>query len=257
MERLRVETQEKIEVLKRLQKVDREIAHLRKMKELEPKRLSDIRSEAKETEKRLGWLDEHHAQMQRKTSKIELDIKARADKISRLKSQMLKASTNREYQSFIKEVSLAEVEKSRAEEDLLEAMIEVESFAKREKEIKDKIEEVRKKAEEIGKEVDVALGEIASRENEFHKTREEIAALLDAESLRHYERLFASRNGEAVVPAAYQSGTSHNEGCYICTGCYMPLTHQMVNLLLMGKEIVTCKSCGRILYVDDDHKEPE
>ncbi|MCD6404692.1 MAG: hypothetical protein J7M19_02580 [Planctomycetes bacterium] len=252
-----METREKIAVLKRLQKVDREIAHLRKMKELEPKRLSDIRSEAEETEKRLGWLGEHHAQMQRKTSKIELDIKSRADKISRLKNQMLKASTNREYQSFIKEVSLAEVEKNRVEEDLLETMIEIESFTEREKEIKAKIEEVSKKVEEIRKEVDVALGEIASREGELQKTREEVAVSLDAESLRDYERLFRARNGEAVVLAAYQPGTSHNEGCYVCTGCYMPLTHQMVNLLLMGRDLVTCKSCGRILYVDDDHKEPE
>ncbi len=31
----------------------------------------------------------------------------------------------------------------------------------------------------------------------------------------------------------------------------MPLTHQMVNLLFIGQELVACKSCGRILFVED------
>ena len=39
----------------------------------------------------------------------ELDIKARQEKINRLKSQMLSSTTNKEYQAFLKEVSLEEV----------------------------------------------------------------------------------------------------------------------------------------------------
>ena len=76
-----------------------------------------------------------------------------------------------------------------------------------------------------------------------------MAAKLDPETLKRYEGLLRTRGGEAVVAAIFQAGMGGEEGQYLCQGCFMPLTHQMVNQLMLATDLVGCKSCGRILYL--------
>lgn len=247
-----MENREKISTLKRLQEIDRKLAHLRRMKEYEPRRLAEAEAKVRESEKLQDQLKEDQSDKRKRAGLIELDIKAKEEKISRHKSQMLTASSNREYQSFMKELSLEQVEKERSEEGLLEIMIEIDAFAEREKNAKAEIARVKEETADVQREVKAALAEIEASEGGVMKAREEVAALLDADTLRHYERLFTSRAGEAVVKASYQAALGRSEGTYVCTGCHMSLSHQMVNLLLLGGETVHCRSCGRILFVDEN-----
>jgi predicted nucleic acid-binding Zn-ribbon protein len=34
-----------------------------------------------------------------------------------------------------------------------------------------------------------------------------------------------------------------------CHGCYVGVTHQMINELMNANTLVFCKTCGRILYL--------
>jgi predicted nucleic acid-binding Zn-ribbon protein len=255
-----LETKEKIDILKKLQGIDRELAHYRRMKEYEPKRLADQQARVAAQEARLKELGDKHSQIQREMSRKELDVKARQEKINRLKSQMVAGGkpkmTNREYQAFLKEVGIEEVEKSRVEDEIIELMVGTEGLAAEEKTIKDAIAAAKDQIEKVSVEVKAALAEAVAKEEELAGRRREVAALLDADTLRKYEGLFRSRNSEAVVSATFEAGSGGEEGQYLCRGCFLPLTHQMLNLLMIGKDIITCKSCGRILYIED-HKETE
>jgi predicted nucleic acid-binding Zn-ribbon protein len=227
------------------------------MKEIEPARLATAEAAAGEAEKLMAELDADHSELERKVSLVELKIKSCQEKIDKHKGQMLSAATNKEYQSLLKEISLEEVEKGRIEEQQLEIMIKIESYAEREKQVRAKIEEAKSLVEETRKNVHAALDEISRDEAKALKERAAVTGNLEAEVLKLYEGLFASRNGEAVVEAAYRAGRATAEGRYLCTGCNMPLTHQMVNLLLLGREIVTCKSCGRILHLVPEGENSE
>ena len=249
-----METKETIEVLKRLQEIDRRIAHFRRMEEYEPKRLSRQEADVTAEQARLAALGDRHSQIQREIGRKELDVKARQEKINRLKSQMMGATTNKEYQAFLKEVSLEEVEKSRVEDELLELMISTENFAAEEASIKAAIQKTKEDVTKIAAEVKAALAAAAAERLRLADDRQKVADTLDADTLRRYEALFKSRAGEAVAAATYEKGSGGEEGKYLCRGCFMPLTHQMLNLLLIGREVITCKSCGRILYIED-HKE--
>ena len=250
-----METKEKIVILRKLQELDRQLAHYRRMKEFEPKRLAGEEAQVAAEEARLAGLGDKHGHVQRDISRKELDIKIRQEKVNRLKSQMLSASTNKEYQAFLKEVSLEEVEKHRVEDELLEMMISTESYAAEEAATKKAIAESRKGLETVRAEVKAALVEAATREGEIAKSRDSVAAELDPDSLRRYDGLFRTRGGEAVINATFEPGGGGEEGQYLCRGCFMPLTHQMINLLIIGKEIINCKSCGRILYIEDNKEE--
>jgi len=252
-----VETVDTLETLRRLQDVDRRLRHIRRMKQYEPQRLAEAEEKKAAAEKLRDELHQDHGDIQRKLHKAELDVKSREEKIRRLKSQMLEASTNREYQSFLNEVSLQEVEKDRAEERVLELMEEIEGFDEREATVKREIDEADSELAATRAEVEKALEELGEKEKELSAEREEIASALERDTLRRYEALFASRDGEAVVRAQYRVGEGRSECQYICTGCYMRLNPQMVNLLLIGRELVQCKSCGRILYIDESEEQSE
>lgn len=247
-----VETKELLETLKHLQKVDQRLAHCGRMKEFEPARLAEAEGKAARAERLYDQLDADHKELQVKISSLELDIKSRDEKINRHKSQMLTVSNNREYQSLMKELSLEQVEKQRVEEELLELMIKLDGFSDREGEVQKEIDAAKADADRVRGEVAEALGELEVEEKAALQEREAAIVGIDAEDLRNYERLFISRNGVAIVRINYAAGPPTSEGRYVCGGCNMPLTHQMVNLLLIGRKMVTCQSCGRILYKDDE-----
>ncbi len=252
MESELVEIKELIETLKHLQKVDQRLAHCGRMKKFEPARLAEAEGKAVNAERLHDQLDAEHREIQLKIASIELDIKSRDEKINRHKSQMLTVSNNREYQSLMKELSLEQVEKQRVEEELLELMIKIDGFSDREGEVQREIDAAKAAADTVRGEVAEALGELEVEEKAALQERETVSAGIDAEELRDYGRLFVSRNGVAVVRVNYIAGPPTSEGRYVCGGCNMPLTHQMVNLLLIGRKMVTCQSCGRILYMDDE-----
>lgn len=252
-----VETKDVINTLKCLQAVDRKLAHLARMKDLEPKRLAKAKAIVAEARDLIAQLDSDHLELQRKTSRTELDIKAREEKIEKHKAQMLSASTNKAYQALIREISLEEVERAKVEEQLLEEMIRIENFSELEKEAKAAIEKAGGELQEVAAEVAASLREVAAEESGHQEERDSTASGLPQAILRQYERLFESRGGNAVMSVSYISGTGRSEGRYICAGCNMSLTHQMVNLLLIGSEVVHCKSCGRILFMDEDAKGEE
>lgn len=249
-----MDTKERIATLKELQKIDRQLAHFRKMKEYEPRHLKDEEDKLAAQQARLKNLSERHAGKQREIGRKELEVKARDEKVKKFKGQLLTSDSNRTYQALMTEISLEEMEKRKVEDEILEMMVGNETFSSDENAIKADIEAAKKQVEAVRVEAKAALAEVAIQEGKLLKERREVAAKVDPDVLKTYEGLFKSRAGEAVVEAAYEAGSGGEEGQYQCKGCFMPLTHQMVNLLLIGKDIITCKSCGRILYVEDHGK---
>ncbi|UCD86735.1 MAG: hypothetical protein JSV01_02865 [Desulfobacterales bacterium] len=127
------------------------------------------------------------------------------------------------------------------EEEALELMTEVDDCRARLKRLR---EGVATKEQELAKlEVQVARrdkeleGIVAQKKGE----RDKVAGGIDAESLAAYERVLRCRGWPALVPARDGS----------CGGCFMSVTGQTLNLLLLGKELVFCQSCSRILYVEE------
>lgn len=68
--------------------------------------------------------------------------------------------------------------------------------------------------------------------------RDSLRAQLDAQTLRLYDRLRESRGGLAVAEVRQRT----------CQGCRVSMTASAEQRLRHGDAIVTCQSCGRILY---------
>ena len=76
------------------------------------------------------------------------------------------------------------------------------------------------------------------------------AAILSAEDVvppeerERYVRSVKQRGADALAPV--EDGS--------CIGCFVAVTPQMINELINAQHIVFCKTCGRILYLAEDHQ---
>lgn len=80
---------------------------------------------------------------------------------------------------------------------------------------------------------------LAASVKQLAAEREQLRARLDAAALRQYDRLRATRGGLAVVEVKQRT----------CQGCRVTLTAAFEQRLRHGESLVTCQSCGRILYL--------
>jgi predicted nucleic acid-binding Zn-ribbon protein len=69
--------------------------------------------------------------------------------------------------------------------------------------------------------------------------RDQLRSALDAASLRLYDRLRTTRGGQAVAEVRQRT----------CQGCRVTLTAALEQRLRHGESLVTCQSCGRILFL--------
>ena len=97
--------------------------------------------------------------------------------------------------------------------------------------------------------MDDLIGKINEREVNLKKelaevqaTRAQAAAAVDEPTRNRYERILKSKGENVVV------GVEHSS----CGGCHMKLQAQTLVSCQSNGDIVTCPSCGRILYFTRD-----
>ena len=98
-------------------------------------------------------------------------------------------------------------------------------------------------------EVKALAADIAAKaEGQKAQLQELEVALVEAEAFiaedqrEQYRRNVKQRGADAMAPL------EHNA----CTGCFVSVTTQMLNELINGGKIIFCKTCGRILYLEED-----
>lgn len=80
---------------------------------------------------------------------------------------------------------------------------------------------------------------LTAREADLGGRRQETASQLDETTLRNYDRIRRMRGGVAVAPI--ERGA--------CQGCRVSLSSIVTQRVRSSDELVTCQSCGRILFL--------
>jgi len=80
---------------------------------------------------------------------------------------------------------------------------------------------------------------LAAEVERLNADRERVAGQLDPATLRSYETIRRARGGLAVVPVEQRA----------CKGCRISLSSSEFQRARSSQELVTCQSCGRILYL--------
>ncbi|HCN20160.1 MAG: hypothetical protein A3C38_01205 [Planctomycetes bacterium RIFCSPHIGHO2_02_FULL_50_42] len=231
---------DRLETLKKLQSIDNKTHELNKQKKALLSRVEEKNNQIEEAKARLASRHEKSVNSQKEIDMKNLDLKCIEEGIQKSRVKLLQIKNNKEYSAFLSEIGGKEADKSLLEDQILSMMSDLERLTAEEKDSAKEEEKQKKELAELKAAVD---GELAVIDKNIEGTQTEwegIARQADKESLVQYKRLI-EKDGQAVVEV---SG-------HTCGGCYMQITPQTLNLLLRKQELILCKNCGKILYLQE------
>ena len=234
-----------LDKLRALQEVDIELAALEKAKKEKPEKAEESKRHLDQLKENLAQKRTSLRQLQKTSALKELDLKIHEEKVKKLKKQLLGVKTNREYSALLLEIGGEEADDSRLEDEILDLMTQAEELEAACTEDAQKIEEEEKRLEAELKKIQAELEEIDRRITQLSNTRQQKLSDIDSAPLALYEKIWKAKGDRALVPV---SGMA-------CQGCFMNITMESLSRLMADKEIITCESCRRILYLEKKEEE--
>ena len=184
------------------------------------------------------------AELQARQSRLrdlELELQSTVGKATKVEQDLYsgRISNPKELRAMQEDVEALGRQRQRIEDEMLGLMEEVERQLEqiraleaarqaRERELDEHLEEYTTRQRALTAELEAA-----------RRQRDALAAEVDPDFLRRYERLRSRKDGLAVTAV---NGS-------VCNACHMTVPEAVLNAARERDEIRTCEDCGRILYV--------
>jgi predicted nucleic acid-binding Zn-ribbon protein len=236
---------EDLEKLIKLERVDREIARLSAEVAALPKRIAEIEHQLSDARGKVEQAKHAIKSQEQKRRSLESDIQSHQQKIAKLRDQSVDVKTNEQYRALMHEIEFVQTEIRKAEDKVLEIMEGGELF---DRQVKASEGELKTQSAQVDKEKEEAralTAEDEARLKELNQQRSGLRSGVHEDLLGLYDRVLKARK-TALAEAREQR----------CTACYVLLRPQKWNEIKAGGEVMTCDSCGRILFYDAAHEPP-
>jgi predicted nucleic acid-binding Zn-ribbon protein len=225
-----------------MQAVDIEAYRLKTELKEKPLEIESLRVAFEAKKANLKKIEEQLKALMLKQKEYEGDLKTKEDAITKADGQLSQLKTNKEYSAKLLEIENIKADKSLSEEKILigfDQMDEARKAMEAEKVIVAKEEkEFLAKKKEIDDLLAVANDQLAVKESQ----RNRLAPDVRPDILSRYERLVQNKEGLGIVPV--KNGN--------CQGCFMHLTEQALNKIKINEELMSCDTCARILYFEEE-----
>jgi predicted nucleic acid-binding Zn-ribbon protein len=198
---------------------------------------------------KLNTVQKSLREQQASAANLGLDLQAREDHIEKLRTQQQQAKTNKEYQVFLTEINTEKVDRNKIEEDAIRALEVVERTQGEAKVLQTQLDEEQGKLTKIKEQLSGKLAELQVEIDRLKPAREEAYNAVPPKARTPFERLAERFEGEAMSPLE-KPDRRHEE--YVCGACQMALVVDVYNRLHSRDEMLTCPSCGRMLYIPED-----
>ena len=238
----KINVEEQLNILIRLQALDAQLYRLRKEREAKPRLIEELEARKNEEQAAVKGIEEKIKANQLKRKQKEMDLQTKEESVKKLSTQLYQIKTNKEYQTMQHEIEGHKADNSLLEDEILAIMEEADILSKELVKERELFAEAEKRLNEDSKKIE---GEIAVIDNEianFESQRKELTAQVDKKVLSQYEKVLANREGMALVPVKNHA----------CQGCFINLPPQVINEIRMKDKITVCESCARILYIEND-----
>ncbi|MBO0858920.1 MAG: hypothetical protein J2P21_10700 [Chloracidobacterium sp.] len=176
------------------------------------------------------------AQAARRRLEGELDLEQQ--KSQKFKNDLMKATNEREYATAVREIDVARKAISAFETEVLKLMERIEKLESQVTERAPEMESRRIEIDRQLKEWNESAGESRRKLEALKTERDTRMKALGQEARSTYQRLSRMRSGLALAEARD----------YSCMACRMTIRPQVFSDIRRGESIITCESCGRILY---------
>jgi predicted nucleic acid-binding Zn-ribbon protein len=237
-----------IEKLMYLQRYDLEAKQLRDEMTALPKLVAQLDAKARATVGQRAVVLDLMAKEEQLRRRQESDVRDRQEKIKRVRKQLDLATSTVQVNAFEHEIAFLQGEISKLEDAELESMERSEQL-EQQKTVADQAVEAAEKKHAVEREraqKTIALNKAALVDVEAR--RASARAAIGEEALSRYDRI-ANAKGTGLAEALNQK----------CSACQMLVRPQRWNDLRErdNHEMMTCESCGRLLYYDPARDSPQ
>ena len=228
-----------------LQKIDSQIDEIYNAKGELPLEVQDLEDEIEGLKTRIDNINNEIEEFNSLTKQRKREVDQAKIQIAHYKEQQNNVRNNREYDSITKEIEYQELEIELAEKRLKEYTAAIKNkkvqLEDAEAVVADRNLDLTAKKNELERNEAETADQVASLESKAEKAKTKI----DERLLTAYNRIRRSvRNGLAVVTVQRDA----------CGGCFNRIPPQRQADIRLGKKLIVCEYCGRIL-VDDKDKE--
>ncbi|XXF76582.1 C4-type zinc ribbon domain-containing protein [Myxococcaceae bacterium GXIMD 01537] len=228
---------EKLKALAELQKVDLEVAALRKAADVHPKQIAELERELGAARSAIEAERNRVADIERQKSQLEQNITDEKDKVKKWEARLAEQRSTREYSALAREIDIAKKANLTMADELVEL---TKTLAAAREGVKGKEGEFASRQEQLAGRMSTLRAKLTEAEGQVKQLeaqRQSSAATVDANLLRRYETV---RKKKLPAMVGVTNGT--------CQGCNMNVPPQLYNQLrtTLGTDI--CPSCNRIIY---------
>jgi len=236
---------EKLKALAELQKVDLEVAALRKAADIHPRQLAELERELGTARSAVEAERIRVADIERQRAALEQNITDEKDKVKKWEARLSEQRSTREYSALAREIDIAK----KANQTMADELVELtKTLATARETVKGREAEFSTRQEQLTGRMDELKGKLAGVEQqvkELEGKRSGVATGVDATLLRRYELVRKKRLPALVGVVA---GT--------CQGCNMNVPPQLYNNLRVSLGTDVCPSCNRIIYAVEALEPP-
>ena len=230
-----------LSLARRLQNLDHRIDGLTREIDSLPRHVAAIESALASHKEELAKAQSDLAENGKAHRSLEGQVGDFRQKISKLLDQMNVAKTNEQFRAFQHEIQFCKDKIDEIEESILEKMEQAEELQAK---ISQAEKDLRVESAKVAADVDKAKTRIAADQadrEEVRASRAELAGQINPATLRVYDRIRKTR-GAAVTPVTGES----------CGSCHVRLRPKFLqDLRQIESGVLTCESCGLIVYVPE------
>lgn len=232
-----VALQDKLKALAELQKVDLEIAALRKSAEVYPRQMAELEKELAAVRSAVEAERNRYLDVEKQKRNLEQNIVDEKDKVKKWEARLAEQRSTREYAALAREIDIAKKANQTMAEELLELG---KSQASLREAVKAKEADSAGRQDQVGGKLRELKGQMAAFSEQvrtLEDKRAEVATKVDKTLLGRYDNVRKKRMPALV---SLQAGT--------CSGCNMNVPPQLYNTLRVSQGLDLCPSCHRIVY---------
>ncbi len=235
----------KLRALLDLQEIELQIVDIRRQLARRERRVEAQQRKMHSARQQIETLRNEIQHDQATFDSLDVEIKSRSAHIEKLRQHLNTVRTNKEYASVLAQINTEKADLTRLEGRALEMMQQIEQKKQSLAEHEQAQQAEHEKLERLQQELEQTRASFAGRLEALQQQRDQAAARLDVRTLELFDRLSQRYDGEALAAVADTGGE------FICEGCHMTVRAEVPNALKIRDEIMTCKNCGRILYLPD------
>jgi len=230
-----------LERLKALHAVDVEIADVGRQIREAPLRLADDRAAVERAHAAVEALKKEIVETSAKADRKDLDIRSKEGEIGKLEVARNSVKTNADYERLTVQIQSAKADISRLEEEALGHIARADEMKAMRKSQEKELAAVEAEFRTLEAEVDREVEGLKSRLAGLQERRAKALDGIPPDALSKYERIASGKGGIAMAAVRDQ----------VCQGCHMSVTTHDITRILRESDLVLCRTCSRILYLED------